>query len=289
MRSSVVAALTTHLIPDVEALPIAAWRSIKRLPDSEILNFARTRLPGQDLKSIQARLERIDDYESELGRLSEAGIVFVTEFCPGYPQTWLTVLGDKAPPYLFVAGNSDLLNQSAVGIVGSRRADHVALSFAANVAKSTVNLGHSVISGGAKGIDDMAMRTAIEAGGNAIGILADSLDRAISKWNLDSGRVCLATPFTPNIGFQVANAMARNKLIYAGSVGTVVVASDFESGGTWAGATDALRQSYCPVLVRPDGSPGTAGLIQRGGVALSAPDGLAPSLQSVRLVQERLL
>jgi predicted Rossmann fold nucleotide-binding protein DprA/Smf involved in DNA uptake len=38
--------------------------------------------------------------------------------------------------------------------------------------------------------------------------------------------------------------MMRNKYIYASSLGTVVVKSDLNKGGTWAGATDNLKMNW---------------------------------------------
>jgi predicted Rossmann fold nucleotide-binding protein DprA/Smf involved in DNA uptake len=43
--------------------------------------------------------------------------------------------------------------------------------------------------------------------------------------------------------------MARNRLVYALSEVTVVVATDLESGGTWAGATEALKKKNGDVAV----------------------------------------
>lgn len=45
-----------------------------------------------------------------------------------------------------------------------------------------------------------------------------------------------------------ASAMGRNKVIYALSKATLVVASDEDSGGTWSGATEALKRGIAPVI-----------------------------------------
>jgi predicted Rossmann fold nucleotide-binding protein DprA/Smf involved in DNA uptake len=111
----------------------------------------------------------------------------------------------------------------------------------------------------------------------------------MKKWDLESGQVCLCTPFSPDLGFQVGNAMGRNKLIYAGSLATVIVASELESGGTWSGATEALKGNLCPVLVRPEGGRGAAALIKQGGVAIPRASDLGDLLKSATRVQESLL
>jgi predicted Rossmann fold nucleotide-binding protein DprA/Smf involved in DNA uptake len=277
------------LVPELEALPIGAWRAVKQLPESEILEFARVNLPGSDYQAIKARLARSEDFETELERLADAGIQFLSEFDDSYPTLWHLKLGDKCPPNVFVAGNAELLNSMAVGVVGSREVDPQGAYFARDIGERAAKLGFAVISGGAKGVDEIAMKAALGTGGKAIGILADSLARTMSKWDLESGDVCLATPFSPNTGFQVPNAMARNKLIYAGSRLTAVASAALESGGTWAGATEALKSSLCPVLVRDCGLPGNRSLIERGGIAIRRATELDDLLETARPMQDRLL
>ena len=98
----------------------------------------------------------------------------------------------------------------------------------------------------------------------------------------------MATPFAPNAGFQVPNAMARNKLIYAASRATVVASAALESGGTWAGANEALKASLCPVLVRECGLPGNRALIERGGIAIRRASELDDLLETARPAQQGL-
>lgn len=289
MRPLVVVALTSQLLPDLAPMPGAAWRAIKRLPESEILPFARLRLPGSDAELMQRRLDRLEEYEEAIGRLSEAGISLVTEFEVDFPQLWIQRLGDKTASHLFVAGNLALLNTPAIGIVGSRDVESLGTLFSNEVAAESVRLGYNVISGGAKGVDEVAMRAAISSGGSAVGILAESILKHMKKWDWDSGNVCLATPFAPDLGFLVGNAMARNKLIYAGSQATVVVSSALESGGTWAGATEALKQNLCPLLVRDVGIDGNQALVKLGGTRIRRAGELEGLLKSATPVQGSLL
>jgi DNA processing protein len=223
--------------------------------------------------------------------LASIGISFVTEFSVEYPDLWKSKLGNRVPSHLFVAGNVGLLRMASLGVVGSRDIDDAGTAFTERVAHEAVSQGLSIISGGARGVDEVAMKSALDAGGSAVGILAESLAKSMRKWDLDSERICLATPFAPDIGFQVANAMSRNKLIYAGSEATVVVSSALESGGTWAGATEALKQNLCPLLVRGgDGVPeGNRALLGKGGIEITEPDELMRLLVAAQPVQGSLL
>lgn len=84
-----------------------------------------------------------------------------------------------------------------------------------------------------------------------MGVLADSLEQALRRWSsaLQRGDLCLLTPYGPNAGFSTGAAMGRNRLIYCLANYAIVVASDAETGGTWAGATEALKHGWVPVFV----------------------------------------
>ena len=75
--------------------------------------------------------------------------------------------------------------------------------------------------------------------------------------------------------------MGRNKLIYAQAVLTVVVASDDGSGGTWSGATEALKHGYGTVAVwRGDGEgPGNRLLQEQGARPVSSLDDIESLLE----------
>lgn len=68
----------------------------------------------------------------------------------------------------------------------------------------------------------------------------------------------------------VSSAMERNKYIYASSKATVVVRSDKEQGGTWAGATECLKHKWSPVFVWDHKEyAGNQKLIEMGAMPLS--------------------
>jgi predicted Rossmann fold nucleotide-binding protein DprA/Smf involved in DNA uptake len=70
--------------------------------------------------------------------------------------------------------------------------------------------------------------------------------------------------------------MGRNKIIYALADVTLVVCSDSGSGGTWGGATEALRRGFGRVAVwTGDGAgPGNAELVGRGATPVDDFDAL---------------
>jgi predicted Rossmann fold nucleotide-binding protein DprA/Smf involved in DNA uptake len=72
--------------------------------------------------------------------------------------------------------------------------------------------------------------------------------------------------------------MGRNRLIYALAEYAIVVASDAETGGTWAGATEALRNKWVPVFVlEQDAMPeGNKLLLRKGALPFPHPFRDAP-------------
>jgi len=183
-------------------------------------------------------------------------------------------LGDEAPPVFYIVGDRSLLSIEGVGIVGSRGVADAGSDVARHAASTAVAAGFPVISGGARGVDQVSMTAAYEAGGQVVGYLADSLERRVRDPNtrraLADGSTCLATPYKPSAGFSVASAMGRNKLVYASARVTFVVASDLEKGGTWEGAVEALRNGFGSVAVwmGEGGGPGNARLAELGATSI---------------------
>ncbi|GIV02169.1 MAG: hypothetical protein KatS3mg015_0999 [Fimbriimonadales bacterium] len=273
MKTLLAAALTTYLIKTSEPCTHAEWRSEVRPLIEEhacegpeaILREARGHDPRLAAK-LEARLSDVDSVAARLAELEHHGIHAASEFDDLYPSRFFETLGDVRPPVLFWAGNPGLFNAPSVGVVGSRDVDDAGSEFAAAVARVAVENGLVVVSGGARGVDRIAMNAALEAGGRSLGFLADSLESAVRKSRqiLEEGVACLATPYTPSARFSVGNAMGRNKLIYGHAQVTVVVSASEGTGGTWAGAVEAIKKGYGVVAIRvgPDAPPGNRALLE---------------------------
>ena len=242
-----------------------------------------SQVPGVKPETADAVAQLLVDAAAatlEAEELGRRGIWVTTIVDDEYPSNLIGRLGDHAPPVIFGVGSRALLAQPGVGIVGSREIGDVGAEVAKSLAAEAVSLRFPVVSGGARGIDQLAMNSAYSKGGSVVGVLADSLLSRIRNPEileaLDEGRTCLLTQQAPASGFSPAAAMGRNKLIYALSSVTVVVASDLESGGTWAGATEALKTGNGRVVVwRGEGEgPGNAELERLGAVPIKATEDL---------------
>jgi predicted Rossmann fold nucleotide-binding protein DprA/Smf involved in DNA uptake len=290
--TSLAAVLLVQRLVDVPADPLKAseyWALLERLDDpARLLDLDPPdieQLAGVDrelAKRIAALLGAATAVAFECEELERSGIQPIVSTDDRYPRVLLDRLGSSAPPMLYVAGDPRLLTTDLLGVVGSRDVDEHGADVARGAAREASSQGFGIVSGAAKGVDRLAMTAALDAGTHAVGVLADSLTRLARdpdvRRAVTEGQLCLCTPYKPTAGFSVANAMGRNKLIYALSQATLVVASDLEKGGTWAGAVEALRRRTAPVLAwTGDGAgPGNAQLVEAGAHAVACLDQLVP-------------
>lgn len=182
-------------------------------------------------------------------------------------------LKEDSPAVLYGCGELGLLETGGLAVVGSSNVDAGLIEYTMEIGRLCATAGRTLVSGGAKGIDQASMRGAIEAGGKVIGVLADSLERiSMQRENRDllmEDQLVLVSPYDPGAGFNVGNAMQRNKLIYALADAALVVNSDLNKGGTWAGAVEQLdKLRFGPVYVRSTGERDEAleALIAKGAL-----------------------
>lgn len=189
-----------------------------------------------------------------------------------YPGLIKHKLKDQSPPILYGFGNLDLLNNGGLAVIGSRKIDDSIYNYSNNIGKLAAKFGTKVISGGAKGVDQAAMYGALHEGGYVCEVMAENLERAVldagRRNYLMSGNLILVSAYDPKASFNIGHAMQRNKLIYALSDASLVVASDFNKGGTWAGAAEQLdKLKFVPVYVRLDNeSKGLRELYNKGAI-----------------------
>jgi DNA processing protein len=236
------------------------------------------RSPGNlltaDADSLIRQCQGIVDYDRLrrlLGRgflLSQAverwqarAIWVVTSVDAMYPQRLKERLKDNAPAVLYGCGDTATLETGGLAVVGSRNVTPELLTYTERIGQLAANAQQTVVSGGARGTDQASMRGALEVGGRVVGMLADSLERAALNREYRSplmeGQLVLVSPYDPMTGFNVGNAMQRNKLIYALADAALVINSDYQKGGTWAGAVEQLTTlRLVPVFVRSRGEIG---------------------------------
>ncbi len=234
---------------------------------------------GIDKQRLESLLGRGVQLGFAVEEWQRNGIWIISRSDADYPARYKKHLKDKAPPLLFGVGNRSLLKGGGLGIVGSRNVDQAGEAFTRQVAELCAYNSMPVVSGGARGVDQISMNAALEAGGVTIGILAEnllkkSLERS-ARHAIADGHLLLVSPYHPNARFTVGTAMGRNKLIYAMSDYGLVVSAEHKKGGTWTGAEEELkRENALPVFVRVGNElpQGNSKLLDLG--AISWPDSI---------------
>lgn len=225
----------------------------------------------------EARLQRLLERGFLLSQAIEhwqtRAIWVVSRADADYPRRLKTRLRENTPAILYGCGDIHLLENGGLAVEGSRRVDETLINYTISIGQLAARAGRAIVSGGAKGIDQAAMRGAWEAGGNVCGVLADSLEKAVllreHRNLLLKGQLVLISPYDPNAGFNVGHAMQRNKLIYALADAALVVNSDVGKGGTWTGAVEQLdKLKLVPIYIRSTGeqSAGLAALQSKGAL-----------------------
>lgn len=279
--------LLSHLVPaGVTPLSSREYWSLTRIaPVGELEGLSAEEIGARFgakpavAERVPALLGRSRALALAVEELEHKGFWVITADAERYPARLRERLGDAAPAMLYGVGDVGLLSRDGIGVVGSRDIGHESVEVAAQVARFASSRRVPVVSGGARGVDQQAMNAAFEAGGTVVGVLADSLLKTAGEQSvrraIASGLLCLVTPYSPSAPFSTGNAMGRNKIIYALARGTVVVRSDLDTGGTWAGATEAIAKHYGAVWswLGAGTGPGNEPLVGRGAKALDPANG----------------
>ncbi len=259
----------------------ALWLKEKSLTPEQLMNGRPGELlNGWSDKTVTlARIEGLMDRGSALALAMEkwlrAGLWVMTRSDSDYPTRLKKRLRTDSPAVLFGCGNRALLNSGGLAVVGSRNATEQDLAYSRDLGALAAGNGYSIVSGGARGVDEAAMLGALEAEGTVIGVLADNLLRTCStaryRKYLMANNLALISTFYPEAGFNAGNAMQRNKYIYCLSDAAMVVHSG-EKGGTWNGALENVKKQWVPLWVKCTSDPtaGNAAIVKAG--ALWAPD-----------------
>lgn len=252
-------------------------REIQRQPSDlvspDAADLMRACQPVIDEARLQRLLGRGFLLSQVIERWQTRAIWVVSRADTEYPRRLKVRLREDAPAVIYGCGDMSLLESGGLAVVGPRHVDDSLVDYTMAVGRLAARAGRTLVSGGAKGIDQVAMRGALEAGGKVSGVLADSLEKTTMNREhrnlLLDGQLVLISPYDPNAGFNVGNAMQRNKLIYALADASLVVSSDLNKGGTWTGAVEQLdRLKFVPVYVRSTGgsSPGLDALRSKGAL-----------------------
>src|SRR5690554_6646641 len=175
---------------------------------------------------------------------TQHGIALIGQGHPDYPEA----LGHihNAPLLLYGLGDSRLLLQDKIGVVGSRNATRQGLDHARRFAAELSARGLLVTSGLALGIDGAAHAGALDASHPTIAVVGCGLDRLYPAQHrklahriVENGLI--VSEYPPGTQARAAHFPQRNRIISGLSRGVLVVEASFRSGSLITART-ALEQ-----------------------------------------------
>lgn len=231
------------------------------------------RRAGLESKVIKQFLDARGDIEPEaaLAALEDSGGLAIAWDDPAYPAR-LREIADP-PALLHVRGDVDALSQDrAVAIVGTRRMSTYARLVTERLAGDLAGSGITIVSGMASGVDSVAHRAALEAGGTTVAVWGTGLgtvypvaNRSLARQIAEQGAI--VTEYPVWMRGSAENFPQRNRIISGLVLGTIVVEAPLPSGALIT-ARYAIEHNREIMAVPGDifkaGSQGTNALIFRG-------------------------
>jgi DNA processing protein len=189
------------------------------------------------IKSFKANV-----YFKELDKM---GIGIVLQDDAAYPENLKGI--DDAPFSLYYIGDIKKIGGNTVAIVGSRKMTSYGREIAQKFSSELSVLGIVIVSGLAIGIDTVAHKAALEAGGRSVAVLATGLDAVVplrNRWlaaKIVEQNGCLISEYPLYYPAFKINFARRNRIISGISKAVLVVEGERKSG-TLLTASSAAEQ-----------------------------------------------
>ena len=266
--------IALHLLPGLG--PVAAREALERYRDPAEIAF---RVPPEALAACgRVDLDRLTSGRKDLRRRAEHearlcekhSVRLVPLSAPAYPAALAEIA--SAPLLLYLKGSIEP-GVVRIAVVGSRTPTHYGRTVASAMGQGLAARSVEVVSGGARGVDALAHRGALEVdGARTIAVLGSGLLRPyppehVALYDSIALRGCLVTEFPLEEPPRAENFPRRNRLI-AGLSAAVVVVEAAERSGALSTAAHALEQGRevmaVPGPVHSAKSVGCHRLIQQG-------------------------
>lgn len=137
---------------------------MERGSDELIADFATQGGLGggkENPQRLRKLLERGFELALAVERWNQRAIWVLGRDDPEYPHRWKQRLDENAFPLLYGCGDATLLGRGGLAVVGSRRASSDALRCAEDAGRLAARADCTIVSGGARGSDQAAMRGAL--------------------------------------------------------------------------------------------------------------------------------
>jgi DNA processing protein len=226
--------------------------------------------------------------EQELQQLDQLHTTILIRDQPGYPARLAQI--DDPPPLLYCRGELLPQDERCIAIVGSRQCTGYGRKMTERLSKELVQAGFTIISGLARGIDGIAHRAALEAGGRTVGVLAGGLGKLYPPEHRDlAEEIVKSGALLSEVPMQVAPLAEmfprRNRIVSGMALGVVVVEAAKKSGAliTARHASEQGRDVFTvPGPADADASGGTNDLLKKGAIPVTGVEDILNLYQEMR-------
>lgn len=217
-----------------------------------------------------------EDYPLHLNHLvRKEGIQILSIYDKAYPVS-LKQLHD--PPLVIYIKGELPKELYRVAIVGSRECTAYGIRAAEEFAYQLSYAGIPIISGGAKGIDSVAHRACLDAGGKTVAVMGCGLDIVYPNENEElfkriAEHGAIISEFPPTMPPRAMNFPQRNRIIVGLSQAVIVAEAALNSGAAITAniAADEGREVYCvPGNIFDNTSAGCNELIRTGASVITS-------------------
>ena len=224
-------------------------------------------LMDKDLTECEAILERCQSKKLHVLTLRDAA----------YPARLKNI--PDPPMVLYYKGTIPAFDElPVIGVVGTRMASIYGMTTAKRMGYQIAACGGTVVSGMATGIDSVAMKGALTAGGTVVGVLgcgADVIYPVSNRWlYVDTEKYgCILSEFPPGTPPVGRNFPRRNRIISGLSCGVLVVEAPERSGAliTARLAADQGRDVFViPANIDVESAKGSNALMRDGAIPVSS-------------------
>ncbi|MFH1185569.1 MAG: DNA-processing protein DprA [Chloroflexota bacterium] len=253
------------------------------------------RAAGLGAKTIARLVALRSDVDIDLlwQRVESQGVKILTSEDEAYPKRLKEI--DQPPPVLFVRGDWSPGDEFAVAIVGTRRVTPYGRQITEQLSGYLAANGITIISGLARGVDEIAHSAALSAGGRTAAVLGSGVDRiyppenrALAEKIIESG--ALLSDYPMGTAPESSNFPPRNRIISGLAMATIVVEAGETSGAliTSEFAAEQGRDVFAvPGSILAPQSKGTNKLIQNGALPLLSPEDVLQGLHLGRAGEQR--
>ncbi len=261
---------------------LGSFKKLAAFSKGELIEYIPPMLVRELEQGITSSNPKI---EKELDRVEKMGVTIIPLEDKEYPALLKEI--DAPPPYIYVLGDTSLLNKPSIAVVGTRTPTEQGIKATRQIVSTLVESGFVIISGFASGIDSEAHRAALSAGGKTVAVFGCGINKVYPARNTSlykkiQNQGALISEFPLDSPPTKYNFPRRNRIISGLCEATVIIEAGKRSGALIT-ANFALEQNRelfaLPGPIDAEKSKGTNKLIELGATPITSPDVILKTLE----------